>query len=68
MKYIMLFVVLHFLGMAIYITVTDEMFCQGSYQDMVDNDCYEWKGAAGFWEVVLFQEMVVRPIIQEQSK
>jgi hypothetical protein len=59
------FLLVHFLGLAVYTTVVDELYCQGDYQQKSANDCYGWKGAAGVWEIVLFQEFVVRPAISQ---
>lgn len=64
-KAIVIFAAVHFVGMAVYATVIDELYCQGDWEQKSANDCYSWKGAAGMWEIVLFQEFVVRPIVKE---
>lgn len=63
-KVILTIAIIHFVGMPVYLVVVDELYCQGSYHDKSQNQCYEWKGAVGMWEAVLFQELVVRPIIK----
>lgn len=55
--------IFHFLGMATYITWVDEKFCQGEY----NFECYEWKGVAGFWEIVVIQETIIRPLIRKSA-
>jgi hypothetical protein len=61
-KILLTFFIAHFLGMTIYVTVIDQIYCQG---EEYNSACYSWKGAAGLWEVVVFQEAVIRPIIKK---
>jgi hypothetical protein len=61
LKFIIAGFVFHFLGMMVYVTTIDQIYCQG---EGYNPDCYAWKGPAGLWEAVVFQEIIIRPMVK----
>ncbi len=62
-KFTIAFLIVHFGGMIVYMAAIDKYKCQPDQQEIFSQDCYDWKGIAGLWEVVLLQEFVIKPLL-----